>query len=183
MSVIASARRFSGVLHFSCSMSSTSLGQQCWLSGWAHLEHTSHRTRAFSTYQPLLSQHFCCALVGSGPEPTSSLQAAVQCASGLALPWSNHAAGVTMVLQPDHEPATTGGGDGEAKLCQEWAWGMQQRSHCRAGTDTCHSFQPAACWNSWTEGSPKAWETSSGRWPAPTVSSSCLAYAKYNEMY
>lgn len=107
----------------------------------------------------------------------------VQCASGLALPWSSHAAGVTTVLQPDHEPSRTGGGDGEAKLCQEWAQGMQQRSHCRAGTNTCRSFQPAACWNSWTEGSPKAWETSSGRWPAPTVSSSCLAYAKYNKMY
>lgn len=112
------------------------------VSALAHMIHTSEGMKAaFPMRQPLLSQYFTCAMVGSAPDFSLPSKQTAKCASNLALPWSSHAAGVTTVLQPDREPARTGGGDGEAKLCQEWAWGMQQRSHCRAGTDTCRSFQ------------------------------------------
>lgn len=128
--------------HFQVFSTSHVAGTVMWMSALAHMVHTSEGMRAF----------FLCASPSCPSIPVvpwwaqtltwslASKQTA-KCASDLALLWSSHAAGVTTVLQPGREPARTGGGDGEAKLCQEWAWGMQQRSHCRAGTDTCRSFQ------------------------------------------
>lgn len=175
MPVIASARWFSGVLHLSCYMSSVLLGQQCWLSGLAHLVHTKSQDKSHFYVPPAPVTAF--PLCHGALRPRADLQPP---SKQLNLPQVSPAAGVTRVLQPDHDPARTGGGDGEAELCQEWARGTRQRSHCRAGTDTCRSFQPQS---SWMTGSPKAWETCRGRWPAPTASPSCLAYAKYNKMH
>lgn len=147
------------------------LGQQCWLAGLAYqAQDVSFLGTIPSCHSipavPWWAQTLSCSL---GSRHTVKPQVWL---------WGYHGSPAW-----SWSPARTGGGDGEAKLCQEWAWGMQQRSHCRAGTDTCRSFQPAARSSSWMEGSPKAWETGSGRWPAPTGSSSCLAYAKYNKMH
>ena len=183
MLVIASARLFSGV-HLSCYTSSALLGQQCLLAGSACLEHTGHRTGAFSRREPFLSQHFCCATVGSDPEPISGLQAnSYECLrSGSATKqsrcWGYHGSPAWPWTSQD----------------RGWGWrgqampGMSLGNAAEVTLQSGYRHMPlvparAACSGSWTEGSPEAWETRSGRWPAPTVSSSCLAYAKYNKMH